>query len=73
MSFAERVEYVKRLHALIRRNGTGTPEQLASRLEKSRATIYRHLDDLRSLGAEIGYCKKTKTYYYEQPFELPFH
>jgi predicted DNA-binding transcriptional regulator YafY len=61
MNFAERVEYNKRLDGLIRRKSTGTPEELAARLKKSRASIYNHIDDLRSLGAEIAYCKKSKT------------
>ncbi|MCB0518184.1 MAG: HTH domain-containing protein [Lewinellaceae bacterium] len=72
MNFAERVEYIKRIDGLVRRKSTGTPEELAARLKKCRATIYNHIEDLRGLGAEVAYCKRSKTFYYEAPFELPF-
>jgi hypothetical protein len=51
MNFAERVEYNKRLDGLIRRKSTGTPEELAARLKKSRASIYNHIafEDYRNL------------------------
>lgn len=49
---------------------TGSPRELADRMSVSRATLFRHLDDLRSMGAPIAYEKDRQTYYYEEPFDL---
>lgn len=70
MTFFDHINRIKRLHALIRHKATGTPKDLADRMDVSRSTLFRHLDDLRSLGAPIAYEKDRQTYYYEEPFDL---
>ena len=70
MTFFEHVDRIKRLDSLIRHKATGSPEELADRMDVSRATIFRHLDDLRSVGAPIAYEKDRQTYYYDEPFDL---
>ncbi|HNL37534.1 MAG TPA: HTH domain-containing protein [Saprospiraceae bacterium] len=70
MTFFEHINRIKRLHGLIRMKSTGTPRELADRMSVSRATLFRHLDDLRSMGAPIAYEKDRQTYYYEEPFDL---
>ncbi len=70
MTFKEQLRQIKRLHRLIKRKATGTPEQLANRMNISRATIFRRMDDLKELGADIAYCRNRQSYYYESPFEL---
>ncbi len=72
MSLNQQLQLLKRLHELIRRKATGTPEQLAARLEMSRANMYRYLEELKTFGAPVKYCKFRRCYYYEEPFELKF-
>ena len=70
MNFLDHLALVKRLDALIRRKATGTPTQLAQRLEISRASLYRYIDDLKGLGAPIAYCYHRRSYLYEEEFFL---
>ncbi|MBL7803772.1 MAG: HTH domain-containing protein [Saprospiraceae bacterium] len=70
MTFFDHVNRIKRLHNLIRMKSTGSPKDLADRMAVSRSTLFRHLDDLRSMGAPIAYEKDRQTYYYEEPFDL---
>ena len=72
MKFIQQLEMLDRLHCLIRRRGTGSPKSLAKRLEVSERTVYNLLDIMRDLGAEITYCRCSKTYYYEEPVEFQF-
>lgn len=70
MTFFDHIDRIKRLHLLIRHKSTGSPSELADRMDVSRSTLFRHLDDLRSMGAPIAYEKDRQTYYYEEPFDL---
>ncbi len=63
---------LQRLHLLISRKSTGKPEDLAQRLNVSRATLFRHLEELRAFGAPLEYNKNRETYQYQEPFELNF-
>lgn len=70
MTFKDHLLQVRRLHDLIRTKATGTPESLARKLDISRATVFRRIDDLRALDAEIDYDRDRMTYYYTEPFDL---
>ena len=70
MTFKDHLLQVRRLHEFIRTKSTGTPETLARRLDISRATVFRRLDDLKALGAEIEFCRSRMTYYYTEPYDL---
>ncbi len=72
MDFFDRLRTLDRLHALIYRKGTGTPATLASRLCVSRRTVYHLIDDLRSLGADISYCRSRQSFYYQNSIEFCF-
>lgn len=54
MKLTEQLQLLDRIHSLIRRKGTGTPDELAQRL------VYNHINALKELGAEISYCKTGK-------------
>ena len=43
---------------------TGSPDQLAQRLGLSRSTVYEIIECMRSMNAEIDYCKVRQTYFY---------
>jgi len=72
MTFVEQLRMIQRLDALIRRKSTGSPKQLAGRLNVSRASLYRYLNELRNLGAHVEYCSNRGSYFYNEPFELDF-
>lgn len=48
----------------IRNRETGTPNQLAGKLSMSVRMLYFHLDIMRTLGADITYCKSKMTFEY---------
>lgn len=72
MTHIERLYLLDRLHHLIRRKGTGTPKDLADRLEVSERTVYNLINILRVLGAEIFYCSFRTSYYYEEEVVFNF-
>ena len=72
MTFKEQLLLIKRIHALISRKATGSPEELARRLTISKASVHRYLNELKYMGAEIIYCKLRRSYYYDEPFDLNF-
>jgi biotin operon repressor len=65
MKLIEQLQLLDRLDQLIRRKATGTPAQLASRLEVSERTVYNLIDTLRQLGAEVSYNKCRGSYQYD--------
>jgi biotin operon repressor len=61
---------LQRIDHLIRTRATGTPAQLASRLNICERDIYRLLADLRDQGFPISYDKEAYTYYYAESVKL---
>ncbi|MEN9611834.1 MAG: hypothetical protein RLZZ628_2648 [Bacteroidota bacterium] len=72
MSFMEQIEALERLHHLIKRKATGTPEQLAARFQVSIGTIKNLIKILKHKDLPIAYCRDTQTYYYECELEVYF-
>jgi HTH domain len=70
MTFSEQIEALERLHSLIRRKATGTPEELAKRFRVSVGTIYNFVKILRNKDMPIHYCREKETYYYEYDVDL---
>ncbi|MDF2191992.1 HTH domain-containing protein [Paraflavitalea sp. CAU 1676] len=69
-------QYLDRLQTLdrlIRIKGTGTPKQLADRLDISERTLYRLIDTMRSLGAPIAYSESRQSYYYIEEGTFTFN
>ncbi|MBX9783112.1 MAG: HTH domain-containing protein [Chitinophagaceae bacterium] len=54
-----------RIDYLIARRATGTPQELADKLEISESTLYEYISVMKDLGAPIKYDKFKNTYYYE--------
>lgn len=72
MHFLDQIKLLKRIHNLIKRKGTGSPEQFATRLEISRASVFRQIKILKMLGAKIQYSHDRESYVYEEEFSLNF-
>jgi predicted DNA-binding transcriptional regulator YafY len=69
-NYEEILELIEKTDRLIRLKATGTSAQLADKLGISRASVFRLLQYLRTMGAPIKYCKYRKTYYYQYPVKL---
>jgi hypothetical protein len=58
------------LHALIEKEVTGTPAELALRMNISERLVYHLIEQLKDYSACIRYNRSRKTYYYDDDFEL---
>ena len=65
---------MQRMHHLIQRRATGTPEQLSSRLGVSVSTIFALLAEAKELGALFQYNRSIQSYEYlhQTQFQIGF-
>lgn len=70
MKFIEKVNQLQRADQLIRMKATGTPEQLASRLEISKRTVFELIAFMKRLNAPIFYCHRRRSYCYKYPVKF---
>jgi len=70
MTLLEKLKMIERIDALIRRKATGTPKQLASRLDISERCLFKTLKLMKEMGGPIYYCISRESYSYE--FEVDF-
>lgn len=70
MELKNEIYRLNKLHKLIKMQNTGTPQELANRLHISKRHLYNVLDDLKMLGAKIGYSRNNCTFYYKNHFDL---
>jgi len=61
---------IERADQLIRLKATGNSHEFAAILGISRASVYRLLEYMKSMGAPIKYNKARKAYYYEHPIQI---
>lgn len=70
MNNIKNLERLQQMHALIRKETTGTPRELARRLHISERLVYHLIEQLKDYDACIRYDRSRKTYYYFDDFEL---
>lgn len=70
MKLLEQIERINRLHELIKHRRTGTPSQLAQRLNLSTSMVYKLIDELKLREAPIVYSRQLGTYYYSSSFQM---
>lgn len=63
----KQAERIQRIHELIRRRATGSPIELALRLEISKRQLHNLLDLMKQMGAPIVYSAALSSYLYEYP------
>ncbi|NLR92887.1 MULTISPECIES: HTH domain-containing protein [Flammeovirga] len=63
---------IERIDHLIRKRGTGTPKELAHKLEITDRTLRSLLAQMRELGAEIYYDSHRMSYVYSKPHRFFF-
>lgn len=64
MNLLTQIERIRYVDYLIRIMATGTPKQLASKLDVSKATVYRIIALLKDMGVPIVYCRQNESYRY---------
>ena len=64
MTLAQQIKFVRRVDEILARKRTGTAQKFADFMAISRSQLFFYFDTLRSLGAEIAYCRSRKTFYY---------
>lgn len=70
MKFLHQVERLKRMHQLIKRKATGTPQQFANRLNLSERRVYQLLKLMKELDAPIYFDRERNSYCYEYEYQL---
>ncbi|SDF62621.1 HTH domain-containing protein [Mucilaginibacter pineti] len=68
------IHYLKRIDQLIHLKATGSPFDLASKLEISERCLYNYIKLMKDHGAPIKFCKQRRSYYYVERgrFQLKF-
>lgn len=68
------IERLKRIDGIIQKKSSGTPAQLAAKLDISESTLYEFIAVMKEMGAPIQYDKFNCRYYYEEPgsFNISF-
>lgn len=61
-----KIETIQRVDQLIRMQATGTPKNLAKRLEISQASLFRLIDTMKGLNAPICYDLSVQSYVYAE-------
>ncbi|MBS2213188.1 helix-turn-helix transcriptional regulator [Carboxylicivirga mesophila] len=72
MKFLTQMERYECILKLIRRKATGTPQELANRLDISESTLYEHIRVLKHCGAQIEYCPCRQSYLLHNDFTIAF-
>ena len=61
---------LKLVDKYIKAGKTGSRDEFAKSLGLSKSQLYYYLDFLKEKGAEIEYCRKSRTYYYKNIVEV---
>ena len=64
------INRLKTIDQLIKLQATGSPKQLAEKLEISERQVYNYLADLKELGANMKFDKLKNSYTYASDIEL---
>jgi predicted DNA-binding transcriptional regulator YafY len=72
MQIMKYIARLKRLDQMIRIKATGTPKELAQKLEISERSVYHYIELLREFDAPVEYCPHRRTYYYSEEGKFGF-
>ncbi len=68
----EKIQRMERLDAMIRRKGTGSPEECAKRFGICKRHLHRLIDEMRSHGGPIVYDPTIGSYVYTENVKFSF-
>lgn len=60
------------LDRLLHKGSTGDAKLLAYKIGVSRSTLFNLFEELKEIGAEIGYDSQNHTYYYKKEIKIVF-
>lgn len=64
------LERIKRIHYLILNHSTGSPKELANKLDISESHLYNLLKIMKEYNAPIFFDRHKNTYKYKEPVKL---
>ncbi|MEL7121050.1 MAG: HTH domain-containing protein [Bacteroidota bacterium] len=70
MSIIRKLKRIERMHHLIRRKSTGTPDAFARKLGCSKSMVYKLISELKDMGAPIVYHKYRESFIYTYPVDF---
>lgn len=73
MSLIDHLYLLQRVHDRIEHKSTGTPKEFADRLHISERTLYRIMEELKDLGADIAYSTERSSYVYNNEVKINIH
>ena len=68
----KQIEVIERIDQLIRMQATGTPEELANRLNISKTKLYRIINMMKELNAPVEYDLDKQCFVYEEAVGFRF-
>jgi len=71
-SILKQIELMDRIDQLVRMKVTGTPESLATKLEISKAKLYRIIHIMKILKAPLVYNTSIQSFVYEDEVNFQF-
>ena len=69
-SMLKQIQLIARIDQLIRLQATGSPIELAAKLEISKTKLYRTLCVMKELNAPLEFDTHTQSYYYAESVEF---
>lgn len=73
MKTLKQIERLRKAHELIKQEKTGVPKDFAKKLHVSEREVYRVLEYLKEIDAEISFSNNLQSYYYSNEFDLLVH
>lgn len=70
MNFIKQIERLQILNNLIKQECTGTPAELAVKMNISRSKLYEMLDTLKCWGLNVEYDRSRQTFHFVHEAEL---
>jgi len=70
MKTLKQLERLRKAHKLIKQANTGSPAEFSNWLHISERGLYRILDYLKEMDAQISFSRSSNTYYYTDDFDL---
>jgi predicted DNA-binding transcriptional regulator YafY len=70
MNLTKYLERFRRLHMMIGKKATGTPAELAGKLDLSERAVFEYIRIMREMGAPIAFCHYRRSYYYERKVQF---
>ena len=72
MKLIDKIQKIERMDLMLRRIGTGKPQEFAQRIGIAESTLYKYLKLIKKMGVPINFCRSRISYKYEFPTKLNF-